>query len=180
VTRVAYTAEGWGEGELWLDGTCLVWHELPRPRPRTPTLSKGGEIGPPPSRSTIRDSDARMDDQIAPEARRLVHMLERYFAGARVAFDDVELDLDDLTVFQRDVTVALRSVPSGETVSYGELAGLAGHPNAQRAAGTYCARNRFPLLVPCHRVVGARGLGAFGSLGIDYKRRLLELEGVTL
>jgi len=53
---------------------------------------------------------------------------------------------------------------------------LAGFPNAQRAAGTYCARNRFAILVPCHRVVAADGLGSYGSLGPAYKRRLLELE----
>jgi methylated-DNA-[protein]-cysteine S-methyltransferase len=74
------------------------------------------------------------------------------------------------------VADALRAIPYGETVTYGELAALAGHPNAQRAAGTFCARNRFPLFVPCHRVVAADGLGSYGSLGLEYKRRLLELE----
>jgi methylated-DNA-[protein]-cysteine S-methyltransferase len=68
-------------------------------------------------------------------------------------------------------------VPRGETVTYGELAALAGRPNAARAAGTFCAQNRFGLVVPCHRVVAASGLGSYGSLGLDYKRRLLELEG---
>ena len=56
----------------------------------------------------------------------------------------------------------------------------AGSPNAYRAAGTCCAGNRFPLVVPCHRVVGADGIGSYGSLGLDYKRRLLALEGVEL
>jgi methylated-DNA-[protein]-cysteine S-methyltransferase len=74
----------------------------------------------------------------------------------------------------------LRGVPYGEIVSYGELARLAGYPRAQRAAGTFCARNRFGLVVPCHRVVGADGLGSYGSLGLDYKRRLLALEGVAV
>jgi methylated-DNA-[protein]-cysteine S-methyltransferase len=67
-------------------------------------------------------------------------------------------------------------VPHGETVTYGELAALAGHPNAQRAAGTFCANNRYPLILPCHRVVAAAGLGSYGSLGVEMKRRLLELE----
>jgi methylated-DNA-[protein]-cysteine S-methyltransferase len=71
-------------------------------------------------------------------------------------------------------------VPRGEVVTYGELAALAGHPNAQRAAGTFCAGNRFPVVVPCHRVVGAGGIGSYGSLGLEYKRRLLALEGVDL
>jgi methylated-DNA-[protein]-cysteine S-methyltransferase len=89
----------------------------------------------------------------------------------------VLLDLDGYTPFQRALVQALRSVPYGETVAYGELAALAGSPNAQRAAGTFCAGNRFPLVVPCHRVVSADGIGGFGTLGVEYKRRLLELEG---
>jgi methylated-DNA-[protein]-cysteine S-methyltransferase len=111
---------------------------------------------------------------------KLVARLQRYFGGERVDFADAEIDVDDWTPFQRDVLGALRHVPYGEVVSYSELARLAGHPRAQRAAGTFCARNRFPLVVPCHRVVSSEGLGSYGSLGLDYKRRLLELEGVTL
>jgi methylated-DNA-[protein]-cysteine S-methyltransferase len=80
--------------------------------------------------------------------------------------------------FQRAVTDALRAVPRGEVVTYGELAALAGRPNAQRAVGTYCAHNRFGLVVPCHRVVAAAGIGSYGETGVAYKRRLLELEGV--
>jgi O-6-methylguanine DNA methyltransferase len=102
-----------------------------------------------------------------------------YFGGEVEAFDDVELDLDG-SAFQRALADALRSVPYGETVTYGELAALAGSPNAARAAGTFCAGNRFPLVVPCHRVIAADGIGGFGSLGVDYKRRLLELERARL
>jgi methylated-DNA-[protein]-cysteine S-methyltransferase len=65
-------------------------------------------------------------------------------------------------------------------VTYGELAALAGYPNAQRAVGTYCAGNRYGVVVPCHRVVSATGLGSYGSLGVAYKERLLALEGVRL
>ena len=71
-------------------------------------------------------------------------------------------------------------MPRGEVVTYGELAALAGAPRAARAAGTFCARNRVPIFVPCYRVVAAGGLGSYPSLGVDYKRRLLELEGVAL
>jgi methylated-DNA-[protein]-cysteine S-methyltransferase len=106
-------------------------------------------------------------------------MRER-FAGARDSFADVALELEGLTGFQRAVVETLRSVPWGEVVTYGELAALAGYPNAQRAAGSVCAHNRFPLVVPCHRVVAANGIGRYGASGIEYKRRLLELEGVTL
>ena len=75
---------------------------------------------------------------------------------------------------------ALRALPRGEVVSYGEVAALAGYPGAARAVGTYCAHNRFMFLVPCHRVVGANGLGGYGAAGLGVKRRLLALEGVAL
>jgi methylated-DNA-[protein]-cysteine S-methyltransferase len=110
----------------------------------------------------------------------LIHRLQAYFAGERISFDDVELELDGWTTFQLDVVRALRRVPYGEVVSYGDLARLAGHPRAQRAAGTFCAGNRFAIVVPCHRVVAANGLGSYGSLGPEYKQRLLALEGVTV
>jgi methylated-DNA-[protein]-cysteine S-methyltransferase len=75
---------------------------------------------------------------------------------------------------------ALRHVPRGEVVTYGELAALAGSPGAARAIGTLCATNRHAVIVPCHRVVSASGIGGYGSLGEDYKRRLLRLDGVAL
>jgi methylated-DNA-[protein]-cysteine S-methyltransferase len=111
---------------------------------------------------------------------QLVHSLRAYFGGDRVGFEDVELEAGDWTAFQSDVASALRSVRYGEVVSYSDLARLAGYPRAQRAAGTFCARNRFALVLPCHRVVGIASIGSYGSLGIDYKRRLLALEGVSL
>ena len=190
MTCVSYEAEGWGEGELWFEGRRLVWHELPRPlaspgggtrtRTRVTPTHKGGENFPPPSRSTISPTRVRLGNGSAPKVEDLVHRLEAYFGGERVSFDDVDLDLDGWTPFQLDVARALRRVPYGEVVSYGELAQLAGRPRAQRAAGTFCARNRFGIVVPCHRVVAADGLGSYGSLGPAYKQRLLALEGVAL
>jgi methylated-DNA-[protein]-cysteine S-methyltransferase len=111
---------------------------------------------------------------------QLVRAIRQYFGGSRIDFRDTQIEVDGWTEFQRDILDALRSVPYGEIVSYSELARLAGHPRAQRAAGTFCAHNRFPLVVPCHRVVSSGGIGSYGSLGLDYKRRLLALEGVTL
>ena len=148
--RVAYRADGWGSGELWLDGERLLWHELPRPG---------------------ADGD---------EPHPLADRLRAFFAGEPVSFDDVELDLEWCTPFQLAVAETLRRVPRGEVVTYGELAALAGYPGAQRAAGTFCAHNRFPVVVPCHRVVAAMGIGSYGSQGIEYKRRLLALEDVAL
>lgn len=149
---MAYDVPGWGVGELYLDGGRLLYHELPR-------------AGSAPEE---------------PVDHPLAERIRGYFRGERVGFDDVELDLDGTTPFQRAVVEALRSVTRGEVVTYGELAALAGRPNAYRAAGTCCAGNRFPLVVPCHRVVGADGIGSYGALGIDYKRRLLALEGIEL
>lgn len=197
VTCVSYTAEGWGVGEVWHDGARLVWHELPRPRADAPaeaslgtrararartreTPSQGGGADPPPSRSRLPRKRSRPRDGTAPEVHELLHRLNAYFEGTRVAFVDVAIEDDGWTPFQRDVVAAMRRVPYGEVVSYSDLARLAGHPRAQRAAGTVCAGNRFPLVVPCHRVVSAGGVGSYPGLGVDYKRRLLALEGVTL
>ena len=110
------------------------------------------------------------------------HVLSRrlaaFFAGVPDDFADVELDAED--GFYGACVSALRSVPRGEVVTYGELAALAGRPGAARAAGTFCARTRFAPFVPVHRVVAAGGIGSFGSLGIDYKRRMLALEDLAL
>ena len=153
VTRVAYEAEGWGVGELWLDGDVVVWHELPRAA-----------------------TTAQVTDCYLP----VVERLRSYFAGEPVDLADVPVDLQYETPFLERCAYALRSVPRGETVTYGALAALAGAPGAARAAGSFCARNRLALFVPCHRVVSAGGLGSYGTLGLDYKRRLLRLEDAAV
>jgi methylated-DNA-[protein]-cysteine S-methyltransferase len=121
-----------------------------------------------------------MGNGTVPKADKLIQRFKAYFAGERTSFDDVELELDDWTPFQLAVIRALRQVPYGEVLSYGDLARFAGYPRAHRAAGTFCAGNRFGIVVPCHRVVASDGLGSYGSLGPEYKQRLLALEGVTL
>jgi methylated-DNA-[protein]-cysteine S-methyltransferase len=110
----------------------------------------------------------------------LVARLRVFFAGEPTDFADVDVDLDGLSPFGRACAAVMRSLPRGEVVTYGELAALAGAPGAARAAGTFCARNHLSIIVPCHRVVAAGGIGGYGSLGEQYKRRLLALEGVTL
>jgi methylated-DNA-[protein]-cysteine S-methyltransferase len=110
----------------------------------------------------------------------LTERFRSYFAGKADSFADVELELDWCTPFQLRALEAMRGIPYGETATYGEVAALAGYPNAGRAVGSVCAANRFALVVPCHRVVAAEGLGSYGSLGTGYKQRLLELEGVVL
>jgi methylated-DNA-[protein]-cysteine S-methyltransferase len=186
VACIPYEAEGWGVGEVWLDGERLVWHELPHStsgthaRAHATPTHQGGARRPPPTRSTLTRKGARSANGNAPKEDELIPSLKAYFAGERTSFDQVRLELDDWTPFQLDIVGALRQVPYGEVVSYADLARLAGYPRAQRAAGTFCARNRFGIVVPCHRVVASNGLGSYGSLGSEYKRRLLALEGVTL
>ncbi|MBI3743609.1 MAG: MGMT family protein [Chloroflexi bacterium] len=110
----------------------------------------------------------------------LTQRLERYYAGDRVAFDDVTIDLDRATPFQRSVLETVRAIPRGETRSYGEVAMLAGRPGAARAVGATMASNPVCVIVPCHRVIGSSGsLTGFGG-GLEMKQRMLALEGVRL
>jgi methylated-DNA-[protein]-cysteine S-methyltransferase len=100
--------------------------------------------------------------------------LEEYFAGQRREFD-LDLRMEG-TPFQLRVWSLLREIPYGEVRSYGEIARLLGTPNASRAVGAANGANPIPIIVPCHRVIGANGsLTGFGG-GIDVKRRLLDLE----
>jgi methylated-DNA-[protein]-cysteine S-methyltransferase len=145
--RISYRAPGWGTGELWLRDGAVLHHELPVP------------------------ARAGSDDD-----HPLADLLRRHFAGEQVDLDAVAVDLDGESDFGLALAAALRAVPRGEVVTYGELAALAGRPGAARAAGTFCARNRASLFVPCHRVVASDGIGSYGSLGVEYKRRLLALE----
>jgi methylated-DNA-[protein]-cysteine S-methyltransferase len=102
--------------------------------------------------------------------------LGEYFAGQRRTFD-LDLDLRALPPFTREVLGALARVPYGETTTYGALAQRVGHPRAARAVGTVMNRNRIPIVLPCHRVVGANGSLTGYAGGLDRKKTLLELEG---
>jgi methylated-DNA-[protein]-cysteine S-methyltransferase len=104
--------------------------------------------------------------------------LGEYFARSRTVFD---LPLDPRgTLFQRRVWDTLRGIPYGATTSYGELARRLGDSRATRAVGAANGKNPIPIIVPCHRVVGARGeLTGFGG-GLDRKRWLLEHEGALM
>jgi len=109
---------------------------------------------------------------------RTCEQLAEYFAGRRTTFD---IPLDPLgTAFQRRVWDALRAIPYGATLSYSDLARRLGDVRATRAVGAANGRNPIPIIVPCHRVVGANGaLTGFGG-GLDRKRWLLEHEGVLM
>jgi methylated-DNA-[protein]-cysteine S-methyltransferase len=108
--------------------------------------------------------------------------IEAYSKGKVIDFSDVDIDIAVTTEFQLKVILATRQIPYGETVSYGELATQVGHPRAARAVGTVMACNRFPLIIPCHRVLAAGGkLGGYSSpSGTNLKLKLLELETTTI
>ena len=108
--------------------------------------------------------------------------LDEWFRGRRHAFD-VELDLDGIDGFRRTaLEVLAREVGWGETVTYGELAEMAGRPRAARAAGSAMRNNPIPFVIPCHRVVAAGNrIGGYGGgrNSVALKRALLAREGVT-
>jgi len=154
IVETQYAVPGWGVGEIWRSDEVVLAHDF--------------HFG----RVSDTASDTSTDDLI----RRFRALLE----GEDMDFDDVAIDLEWATPFQRDIADALRAIPRGEVVSYSELAALAGRPGAPRAAGAFCAANRFAFIVPCHRVVAANGIGGYGDAGVEVKRRLLALEGVAL
>jgi methylated-DNA-[protein]-cysteine S-methyltransferase len=168
---VTYAVDGWGIGELALLDDRPVAHELPRPTN-------------PPGPQHVED-----DSQIpgaADALSRLLHLIYAFFRGERVSWTADELALDVSTEewgfspFMRRAARELVALPYGETVTYGDLAMLAGRPRAARAAGGFCARNPLGLFIPCHRVVSGSGSsGPYGSYGVEYKRRMLALEGHT-
>ncbi len=112
-------------------------------------------------------------DKLCLECAR---QLEEYFAGKRKSFD-LPLKLHG-TDFQKKIWETLARIPYGSTVTYGDLAALAGHPRAARAVGNAMRKNPLWILIPCHRVVGTADLGGYGGPdGAPIKRRLLLLEG---
>lgn len=127
-------------------------------------LPPGGE---PPS-----DALEEVDRSVAAE-------LDEYLAGQRKVFD-VPVDLSGVRGYRREVLdTLLRDVGWGETVSYGELAGMSGRPGAARAVGSAMSHNPVAIVVPCHRVLHGDGtLGGYGG-GLTLKRALLDLERGT-
>lgn len=130
----------------------------------------------------LADLRARVPQPLAedPEALRpVVDELRAYFGQERRDFA-CAVDLRGVKGFQREVLEALRQVPYGQVVSYGELARRIGKPGASRAVGSALGRNPIPIIVPCHRVVASGGrIGGYTG-GLAIKRHLLTVEGVHL
>lgn len=136
----------------------------------------------------VEDHDAVLDDLAARVSPRVLHAprrldraareLDQYFARRRREFD-LRLDWQLSSGFRRTVLEHLRTIPYGATESYAQAAAAAGRPRAVRAAGSACATNPLPLVVPCHRILRSDGsLGGFGG-GLDNKRLLLAVEAAA-
>jgi methylated-DNA-[protein]-cysteine S-methyltransferase len=184
VTRHLYDVPGWGVGEVWAREGTVIQHELASEalhREQEPASAESAAF-------VVLDADAGpgmleastaspSTDGVVPDlCRRVVSHL----GGIPTSYEGIPIDLAWATPLQRDFAAVARSIPWGDVVSYGELAALAGRPGAARAAGSFCAENRFSLIIPCHRVVAASGIGGYGAAGLELKRRLLALEGVRL
>jgi len=157
--RLYAVPSAWGDFVAGFTGRGLSTFRLPargRGRSRLPEL-------------------AAADESLAAG---LLGPLRRYIAGERVEFR-IRLDLSRGTPFQRKVWRRMCRIPYGRTMAYGELARAIGSPGAARAVGSACGHNPVALIVPCHRVVAAGGLGGFGS-GRAMKRKMLRHEGVDL
>jgi len=118
-------------------------------------------------------------DDANPLLKELGSKIRQYFAGRPMEFI-YKLDYNVATVFQREVWSVARTIPAGQTRTYGWVAERLGDPESKRAVGQALNANPLPLVVPCHRVVAAHGrLGGFGG-GPEMKSRLLKLEGAIL
>ena len=133
----------------------------------------------PSPQEALEDMGTDLDGAAAePDAfTQVVACLHRYAGGDMTALDQIELDFTDVTPFFNAAWHACRGIPPGETRSYAWLAAEAGSPLAMRAAGQAMARNRFSLIIPCHRVIASDGgLGGYGGGGLGVKARLLQME----
>ncbi len=108
----------------------------------------------------------------------LQERLQLYFSGHKVDFPD-KLDFTGATPFQHRVWQAARLIPYGQTRSYQWLAGQTGSPGAARAVGQALGKNPLPIIIPCHRVLASDGSPGGFSGGIEMKKLLLKLEGIT-
>jgi methylated-DNA-[protein]-cysteine S-methyltransferase len=129
---------------------------------------------------TLARIASRLGPRIVASRRELAEVseeLQAYLEGDRETFDvPVDLQLAG-GQFRRVALQQLMEIPRGSVVTYAELAARSGNPRAARAAGTACATNPIPIIVPCHRVVpGSGGVGNYGG-GVPRKLQLLELEG---
>jgi methylated-DNA-[protein]-cysteine S-methyltransferase len=130
------------------------------------------------SQSFFRIDAYNQADELPAWVSDLICKLSRFADGEPIDFSMVPLAVSHLTSFAQHIVAACRRIPWGQTRSYGELAAECGSPGAARAVGSVMAKNRYPLIVPCHRVLAAGGeLGGYSAPeGLNMKRRLLAME----
>lgn len=135
----------------------------------------------------VRSIDVHWSDAVresgspSEHVARLKAALIRYESRKEPDWPDLPLCFAGLSEFQRDALAELRRIPAGTTLTYGELAALLGRPQGAQAVGRAMGANPFPVLYPCHRVVGKDGsmTGFSASGGIEMKKALLRLEGAA-
>lgn len=153
-----------------LMGADLSYFVYPTPMGRITIATDGASL------VRLAFGAAKLDGTCAPTAltNEAANQVQEYLAGKRTTFD---LPLDPAgSAFQKQVWEALRSIPYGETRSYQQVASMIGKPSAMRAVGGANNKNPLPLLIPCHRVIGANGDLVGYSAGLKIKRFLLDLE----
>lgn len=128
-----------------------------------------------------RFPDAK-ESEPPPAIRRVIDDITALMTGEAKDLRDAALDMDGIPDFHRRVYDVARAIPPGRTLSYGEVAEKLDAPGAARAVGAALGQNRFPIIVPCHRVLGANGkVGGFSAKGgTTTKMRLLNIEGAKL
>ncbi len=127
------------------------------------------------TRLQILSSDFHELGQADSFTDRVYAQVEEYLRAERQTFE-IELDLSSCTPFQRCVLEELRRIPYGQTRSYGQIAEAIGNPKASRAVGNANNRNPIHIIIPCHRVLGARGALTGYAAGVEIKAKLLALE----
>mgnify|MGYP003670573099 FL=1 len=132
------------------------------------------------ARITRHGAELMKEADVPPEIAEVIAALKAFLAGDPTDFDGQRLDMARHSAFERAAYDALRKVPWGQTVTYGDLASAIGRPGGAQAIGTAMGRNSWPVIVPCHRVLGANGwLGGFSAPGGTLtKKALLAREGV--
>jgi methylated-DNA-[protein]-cysteine S-methyltransferase len=130
----------------------------------------------------LPEARATQEQEPPPEVQRAIDRIVSMLAGTDDDLSSIVLDFDGVPAFDRRVYEATRTIPRGATRTYGEVAKVAGAPGEARAVGQALGRNPFPIIVPCHRVMGAGGrvVGFSAPGGVDTKLRMLALEGAIL
>jgi methylated-DNA-[protein]-cysteine S-methyltransferase len=160
-TRFGEAAIAWSADR---QGPRIAWIFLPAPGEKT--------------RQDIRRRFPGAERRPCEAVLKLGKGLLDFTEGKPASFDPAALDLSRVPPYHRKVLRALTNIPRGKVSTYGAVAGRTGTPGGARAAGQGCAKNPFPLIFPCHRVIRSDGsLGGFGG-GLELKRALLEMEGV--